>query len=568
MCFSASQRLLGSQPPTSSQQIGNNEAGDGQLVPLSAEPMPQEANLNVSANLRDQSKELWDTAIEKLMAEKSRMLLKTQSEVDNILGILRQAKNGTKFSREQYHEHNILKRYRYVVNDDESLTLLTKNEKKVPVKEELFDLFYRIHKRKGHGGIGVMYKAKALKNYDGITKELIGIFVQCCQSCELKKNKVKKGITVKPIISVDFNKRCQMDLIDLQSKPDGEFKFILNYQDHFTKYCLLRPLKAKTADAVAQQLKFIISDFGPPDELQTDNGREFKNSTIETIIKSYGGQLIHGKARHSQSQGSIERANRDVQNILTILMRRKNTPQWAELLPQVQLMKNSRYHLGIKNTPYKALFGRDSVYEDDNVEEELKKLEAAEESEEEEKKEGSDSEGEEKKEGSDSEGEEKKEGSDSEGEESENQHKLREDKIKNARLAVGVALNNQASTMLRRSENAFAPLAIGESVLLPVPDVDRGKVDHRNVVGVILQKQNNFYKVGTSSGILKDLFARNQLQPSRQQFLRITDVPQIQINSIRTAATEASVSGGQGVFHCMCTTGCTGCFKNFSPLKC
>uniref|UniRef100_A0A914PPP0 Integrase catalytic domain-containing protein n=1 Tax=Panagrolaimus davidi TaxID=227884 RepID=A0A914PPP0_9BILA len=180
-----------------------------------------------------------------------------------------------------------------------------------------------------------------------------------------------------------------------------------------------------------------------------------KPSTIGTIIKSYGGELIHGKARHSQSQGSIERANRDVQNILTILMRRKNSPHWAELLPEVQLMKNSRYHNGIKKTPYKALFGRDSVYEDDNVEEELKKLEADEESEEEEKKEESNGEEEEKKEESESEEEEKKEESngeeeekkeESESEEDESeqqqQHKMREDKIKKARLAVAEALNN------------------------------------------------------------------------------------------------------------------------------
>ena len=29
-----------------------------------------------------------------------------------------------------------------------------------------------------------------------------------------------------------MNLRCQVDLIDMQSQPDGEFKFILNYQDH------------------------------------------------------------------------------------------------------------------------------------------------------------------------------------------------------------------------------------------------------------------------------------------------------------------------------------------------
>jgi len=32
---------------------------------------------------------------------------------------------------------------------------------------------------------------------------------------------------------------------------NGEFKFILNYQDHLTKFIQLRPLKSKTAEVVA-----------------------------------------------------------------------------------------------------------------------------------------------------------------------------------------------------------------------------------------------------------------------------------------------------------------------------
>ena len=53
-----------------------------------------------------------------------------------------------------------------------------------------------------------------------------------CNPCQLKKSKVKKSIVVKPIISDDFNRRCQVDLIDLQSQPDGEFRFVMVYQDH------------------------------------------------------------------------------------------------------------------------------------------------------------------------------------------------------------------------------------------------------------------------------------------------------------------------------------------------
>ncbi len=76
--------------------------------------------------------------------------------------------------------------------------------------------------------------------YANITTEMIMLFLNLCESCQLKKSKVRKGIVVKPIISDDWNTRCQADLIDMQSRPDGNFKFILVYQDHQTKFCCLR----------------------------------------------------------------------------------------------------------------------------------------------------------------------------------------------------------------------------------------------------------------------------------------------------------------------------------------
>lgn len=72
-----------------------------------------------------------------------------------------------------------------------------------------------------------------------------------------------------------MNVRTQIDLIDFQSMPDGEYKYVLVYQDHGIKFCQLRPLKEKTHKAVATELIGIFSIFGPPSILQADNGREF-----------------------------------------------------------------------------------------------------------------------------------------------------------------------------------------------------------------------------------------------------------------------------------------------------
>jgi hypothetical protein len=52
-------------------------------------------------------------------------------------------------------------------------------------------------------------------------------------------------------------------------------KFILHYQDHLTKFAVLRPLTSKLAAEVGFQLLDIFLLFGAPHILQSDNGREF-----------------------------------------------------------------------------------------------------------------------------------------------------------------------------------------------------------------------------------------------------------------------------------------------------
>jgi len=54
-----------------------------------------------------------------------------------------------------------------------------------------------------------------------------------------KVKRWKKGLVVKPIISSEMNSRRHVDLIDTQAQSDGNYRFILVYQDHLTKYVLL-----------------------------------------------------------------------------------------------------------------------------------------------------------------------------------------------------------------------------------------------------------------------------------------------------------------------------------------
>lgn len=195
-------------------------------------------------------------------------------------------------------------------------------------------------------------------HYKNITRKDIETYLELCEPCQQKQKNIKKGIVVKPIISSEFNSRCQVDLIDFQSQPDGNNKFIMVYQDHLTKFVVLRPLKTKRAEEVAHTLLDIFTLLGAPAILQSDNGREFSNRIIDNL-KTYWPTLkiIHGKPRHSQSQGSVERANQDIENMLTTWMQDNDNSHWSKGLRFVQLMKNRAMHAGIKQSPYEALFG-------------------------------------------------------------------------------------------------------------------------------------------------------------------------------------------------------------------
>lgn len=149
--------------------------------------------------------------------------------------------------------------------------------------EELFDLLHDTHLKIGRGCRTRMEKELQTK-YKNVTKEISTLYRRLCKPCQTKLSNPKKGLVSKPLIFKEFNSRCQVDLIDMQSNPDGEFKFILNYQDHLTKFILLRALKSKRAEDVAYQLLCVFTTIGAPSVLQSDNGREFANQVFKDNI--------------------------------------------------------------------------------------------------------------------------------------------------------------------------------------------------------------------------------------------------------------------------------------------
>ena len=113
----------------------------------------------------------------------------------------------------------------------------------------------------------------------------------------------------------------------------------------------------QTAEKVAYQLMDIFCMFGAPSILQSDNDREFANKIIQNLADVWPGMKpVHGKQRHSQNQGPVERSNQDVRDMLVAWVS-DNTKTWSEGLRFIQRKKHQALHSVMKTSPYEATFG-------------------------------------------------------------------------------------------------------------------------------------------------------------------------------------------------------------------
>ncbi|KAM0724672.1 KRAB-A domain-containing protein 2 [Formica fusca] len=141
-------------------------------------------------------------------------------------------RNGISLSAKDYRR---LKRFDVIsIGDNEKLIHATE-ESHSEIKyycriEEMFDIIESAHHKLGHKKEKAM-EVELKRKYCNIAREIINAYLNLCQPCALKKKAKGKGVVVKSMVMSDceLNSRCQIDLIDMQTEPDRDYKFILNY---------------------------------------------------------------------------------------------------------------------------------------------------------------------------------------------------------------------------------------------------------------------------------------------------------------------------------------------------
>ncbi|CAF4364535.1 unnamed protein product [Rotaria socialis] len=215
-----------------------------------------------------------------------------------------------------------------------------KNNTPLITHEKIYEKINECHIAVGHSGRDKTW-AEVKSRFSGIPQQAVSLFINICDACQIRRS-FPKTPCGKPIISIGFLTRLQVDLIDMRSVQYNGFTFIMHVKDHFTKFSWLFSLPTKEARHVALNLKYIFYTFGPPKILQSDNGKEFVTNIILNPKLDWPDLIIiNARPRHPQSQGLVERANAFVKKILGKWLETNNSLDWPSGLGPVMLAINN-----------------------------------------------------------------------------------------------------------------------------------------------------------------------------------------------------------------------------------
>ncbi|KAF9747733.1 hypothetical protein NGRA_3512, partial [Nosema granulosis] len=205
----------------------------------------------------------------------------------------------------------------------------------------------KIHVELNHRGVkGTYYNLKQKYYWPGI-KDQIAKVIKECSICSINNRKNTGGCDF-----VATRKKLEKVALDIM-EVEGEKRFILLGIDYFTRKLWGKSLGSKSTEEVIRSLEEWIRNDGFPDELITDNAKEFCSEAFEKWCSE--NDIKHRKVgvESHRSNGRIERGIRTIREAL-LKQDKEEERDIKKMLSRAVKGYNNTYHSGIKCTPDEA----------------------------------------------------------------------------------------------------------------------------------------------------------------------------------------------------------------------
>jgi len=136
-----------------------------------------------------------------------------------------------------------------------------------------------------------------------------------------------------------------------------ECDHLLVATDVATKYVILNKSKGETAQAATDLLMEIVTRFGPPKSVTTDQGSANMSHLFQIACHDLAIKFTNVGVKRPEGNGAVERVNKTIQEVATAFCGGRQDV-WAQHVREIEYALNTRVSSVTKFTPYELVYGR------------------------------------------------------------------------------------------------------------------------------------------------------------------------------------------------------------------
>ncbi len=287
-------------------------------------------------------------------------IIKSQRSDASCFKKIREAERGASLGNTYRVQHGMLMRRRKVDKPWEAAgnSLIV-----IPAKDERLIAHILASLHFAHHGAKRMYAVVRRMFFIPKAKTLVEEFAAGCHVCSLLRLSTRPRNPNNHL----FIPQYPMQMLDVDffyMEPYGNYKYVLNVIDRYSRKCFAVPTTKMTSRTVARTLLQIFSTHGPPRWINGDNQISLlRNTEIRRLCEEWSVSIKTGLAYSSTSQSLVERSNGSVKYLLCCLQMTHNTKDWPVLVPLCTYLLNNSPNAGLPSplTPDEVHTGRPTI---------------------------------------------------------------------------------------------------------------------------------------------------------------------------------------------------------------
>lgn len=229
----------------------------------------------------------------------------------------------------------------------------------IPPENERQNILQNAHNFGHYGGEAMVQRIRKDDgmNLPNITKDALEIVKQCaaCQKFAITK---RGYIPLRPLYCYNVGYYYSIDLCGPFSVTTSNNTYVLLLVDVATRFAVLRAIPDKTAKTVGKTLISIFSLIGYPGILNSDCGKEMKNSILDMLCEAMKIDKRLSTPYFASSNGGSERNIQSLKKLLSKLILGVSEDDWDTVLDTVQIMMNCKINKKLNTSSFNLMFAR------------------------------------------------------------------------------------------------------------------------------------------------------------------------------------------------------------------